>query len=356
MEHQVDVDALLEGVHCVTLAEAVEDPCHYVRSGVRPILGVVADKYEEGLDPRDRWVWPGLARSPLGCTSAYMATDLDQAMRTAYRTDAHFVAYVLQDEEGRVLAHHPRLTIDGRGLVERAGFNIKMTVRVADIDNPGHQKWTPELLSEAVKKLSHPMFAGCIVYTTSAGLRIIEAGDRWLSIEEHQHVLPAWLARIQRETGLVPDAACKDWTRHFRLPRVVRDRVPTKPQGKWTYSLYEVGDVVVPTVPKLTERQRISAAVMRVPVRDDRAVERAEAYIKKIGIPVCGAGTCEKTTFRVACILIEGFALPPQIATHLLQQWSDRGDHRWGKGAISRKVEGAVRVAQDVGHMLRGGR
>jgi hypothetical protein len=159
----------------------------------------------------------------VGIVPCYQVTDLSRALDDTHATDAHFVCYVLR-ERGAPAAMQPRVNKPGLPAVVAFGWQVTIDVLAADIDNPEHCDWTPELLELAHEQDAHLLAMGCGVYYTEHGRRAIAPLSHPIVVgeEDVEGVLAAWLGMLEREAGVHPDPACRDWTRHFRLPHVRR--------------------------------------------------------------------------------------------------------------------------------------
>lgn len=155
--------------------------------------------------------------------AVYICTHVDRVLSDAYPSDAHFVAYILHDENGSPLREQPRINKGGLQPEHRAlVYNL-----VADVDNPKHAKWrSDEDAIAAVDRVSK-LVPTAAVYATSAGLRIIQPITRPLPPEDAEVALASWFGELLRR-GINADPDCLDWTRHFRCPHVVRDGRPFK--------------------------------------------------------------------------------------------------------------------------------
>lgn len=177
---------------------------------------------------------------------------LDVAMRRAHHTDAHFVCYNLRDSQ-----EWPRLKKVCLPHILQAGDAVLMPYIAIDIDNPGHEPWDlpkcswcgyeheggPENCSAAekvqpqsgIEKVSNfldliqafsdywwPAAKWSYLYTTRAGVRIFYTLTEPLSPEDWELCTRRLIAEFKAQNFDV-DPACKDWTRIFRLPDVMRD-------------------------------------------------------------------------------------------------------------------------------------
>jgi hypothetical protein len=100
--------------------------------------------------------------------------------------------------------------------------HVEVGVFLCDVDNPGHSDWTDELRAEAARQdaeLDVLKTAG--IYYTSHGRRIVQPIAEVIPAGEVEPYLRRWLCELE-VAGVAVDWACRDWTRHFRLPNVKR--------------------------------------------------------------------------------------------------------------------------------------
>jgi len=83
-------------------------------------------------------------------------------------------------------------------------------------------------------------------------------------------------------------------------------------------------------------------------------LESARAYIGRLPLAVSGQRGHD-ATFRVACCLVNGFALAPDDALKLLQEYNERLAGRWTEHELRHKIDDAGRVPHQhpKGHLLR---
>jgi hypothetical protein len=169
---------------------------------------------------RDRRV-PGWPKYEHG-ERAYVLP-LGAALMREYSTDAHFTQYVTPI----------RRRLNGDALEQLEG--VELGVIVFDIDcpavhgtsEPAPQEWRDDLRSklEALAQVHADPF----VYFTRGGARVVFAQSTPTVLrarddaQKWRREYAITLAYFERRFGLVFDAACADWTRLFRLPRVVRE-------------------------------------------------------------------------------------------------------------------------------------
>lgn len=146
-----------------------------------------------------------------------------EMLETEWQTDAHFTCYYVKGLDRWPRINKPALA----GLL--AEDNPVLTdVFVFDYDLPGHAEWTPESLLEfavaleAIEKHSVLLPVWHTLYTTLHGARLLYRLSEPLPVAKAEQHL-CWMIRLLGEAGLAVDPACKDWTRLFRCPRVLRD-------------------------------------------------------------------------------------------------------------------------------------
>ena len=82
-------------------------------------------------------------------------------------------------------------------------------------------------------------------------------------------------------------------------------------------------------------------------------LERARRYIGKCPSAVSGQQG-SKATFRVACVLVHGFALPADTALALLREWNQTCQPPWSEAELARKINSALATSpkDTLGHLL----
>lgn len=142
-------------------------------------------------------------------------------LATPYPDDRHFVLYVVADREGKPLQRFPRLRKEHLGLVRQRGFDVLLGARAADIDTlVDHAPITPEQIEQIRTALArYP----AVLYFTRGGARLVQPLKEILSPEQYEASVYRWLMELRALLpGFKIDFACKDWTRLFRCPRVIR--------------------------------------------------------------------------------------------------------------------------------------
>jgi hypothetical protein len=144
----------------------------------------------------------------------YRVRELREALGHRYHTDAHLVCYVVRGAERQPRINKPGLPHFGRP--------VEMDVFFADVDNPEHAAWTDEMADAAREQydtLEILQTAG--IYHTAHGRRIVQPLAKPIPVQEVEPYIRDWFLRLER-SGLAVDWACRDWTRHYRLPNVNR--------------------------------------------------------------------------------------------------------------------------------------
>jgi hypothetical protein len=199
-----------------------------------------------------------------------------EAAATAFPFDAHFCAYA-QPGIARRLAGQAALA-----------YHPKMVLVVFDVDGPDH-KCTPEWWDgerAKIKALFKAHGQG-YVYTTRGGYRIVYGLADELTLEtptdaaRWRESYLEWIAALKRDFAIECDDKCGDWTRLFRLPRVMRDGEPATPIAE----LGEAGRMTAWRQPYVDADDprvlRTASTPIDVPepapVEDDKLVEAAYA-------------------------------------------------------------------------------
>lgn len=199
---------------------------------------------------------------------AHPTLPLVEAFGLDHRCDAHLTCYTIETSHGLIREAIPRLTkplvagldrmrqeeyereAEGSITKEQRIFahiqRIVGTMLALDFDLPEHVRWTDahreqveRLLAEA--SLRWPILnTPTVFYTTSGGFRLV-----WVLSEAVDVHGPGGLEDLlfglvaqAHIAGLTVDRACKDWTRLFRLPRVVRADKPAVEAQTWQQPYY----------------------------------------------------------------------------------------------------------------------
>lgn len=156
----------------------------------------------------------------------HRAVPLSQALKTRYKTYAHFAPYTVHGE-----TRWPRLNKPALPLLREIGKEVTNSVTCLDWDSDGHT----EIDEDDYVKIAKEIVAACkalnlpeptLIYRTRAGCRVI-----WV----HDPVEPEKAESFNRYLILqfLKKGICFDnrwpWNNLFALPFVVRDGVPLDP-------------------------------------------------------------------------------------------------------------------------------
>ena len=148
-----------------------------------------------------------------------------------------------------------------------------------------------------------------------------------------------------------------DWTRHFRLPLVVRDGKPT----------YPANDVTGPwgRIPRFTEftpikfntykpRHKPSTAPLLPPLKADRYIlKQAIEYSTHQPQAVAGAGG-HNLTLSIALALTRGFSLDTDLAYKILERWNYRNTPPWKPKELQKfLMNGSKRLDIPFGYLIK---
>ena len=192
------------------------------------VRGVAAPGYR---DQTHDWRAPkGSPENTARVDACGTLTSLDEAMHGQYLTDAHAVSYTLW-HTGVQLDRTPRINKTGLPWLESQGYELRVEVLFADVDNDGHAAWNRELLDAYQTLWSSSKTQGlqhCGRYLTNHGYRVVWLCDKTCPVKDAEGLIRCCWSHLA-EAGIKADPACKDWTRLYRLPRVQRNGRPTTP-------------------------------------------------------------------------------------------------------------------------------
>jgi hypothetical protein len=233
---------------------------------------------------------PGSPGNTRGIRAECVAMDLVAALNAEHRTDAHCFTYAVPGMD-----RTPRLT---KGMlswfIEQTGKTPVTTCFMADVDNPGHAPWDAtahETFEETWANAPALLTAG--VYFSKHGWRVVQPLTVPIPVTESEAYLARWL-RILEAQGIPVDWACRDWTRYFRLPCVLRDGRPYRSPIVRLERMVRVA--IEPLPPELLEQARTKtkrsarATVAVGPVAWDTAVPKHwRARVETLAAAVRGA-------------------------------------------------------------------
>lgn len=270
-----------------------------------------------------------------GITAALEVQDLGNALTTRWNEDAHMVCYVVRDGLRRPLTRQPRVNKGGAAWVREQGFELAAEVFVADVDNPQHGPWTPELRAKFDDaRLRHRMLSTAGIYVTAHGWRIVQPLVRAMPVEAFESALRAWLIELCA-SGIETDLGCADWTRLFRLPLVRRDG---RPQNGELFL-----ERMRPIEPPATTSARSGRAASGKPRRPDGVRVVAElpaAWVDKVA-PIAAAVAATPGSRHAISLALAGTLLgrraPPEYVPAIVEACA----LAWGSTTVDTKRKNA---------------
>jgi hypothetical protein len=163
----------------------------------------------------------GFAPDRLNVENEFRIMELRQALEKTYYTDAHLVTYIVEDIE-----RQPRIRKAGLELYRKLNQKqLFVECFLCDVDTPEHRPWTEQQYAEArTQDATLPILSTAGVYYTKNGRRIVQPLATPLEVSEVEPNLLFWLIQLY-DAGVPADFQCRDWTRHYRLPHVTRDKI-----------------------------------------------------------------------------------------------------------------------------------
>ncbi len=271
-----------------------------VWTGAEPLVAVAEDKFIKGRN------------TPTEQTPMAMVLPLREALEKSWGTDAHFHTYLgaaTNSEQYFDLRQFgfPRVNKTALAHTRAHGMEILHPIIALDYDN--HEAgstekapWTDESLAafacDFQNALQQPYLAAWAphffaFYTTRNGCRLIYALDRPVTSEVWEKKVAGILEAFSR-VNLPFDFACKDSTRFFRLPRVMRDGKMTEPEVLEIQGTYASTASIPEGISDFTETAR------RLTVRPTSGKRPTPAECQKILTVLGESGRLVATTFKTA--------------------------------------------------------
>lgn len=220
---------------------------------------------------------PGSAGNTHRVEAVGHRVDLVEALTRTWDYDAHALAWSVASVDPVPRVAKGRVA----WFAEQIGEEPRASVLSADVDNPEHRDWTDEDRDAfEATWATCPMLTDAGVFLTRGGWRIVQPLERALPVAEFEAVLWRWLLDL-KAAGVVIDRSCRDWTRLFRLARVLREDPKTRRKTPFNgeVRIDRMREIPVPTVPVLVARAPSrTAAKARAPV-DDAVVAAAERAV-----------------------------------------------------------------------------
>lgn len=157
------------------------------------------------------------------CQEVMSLTDM---LNRQYRTDAHFTCYNLTG-----FPQWPLLNKSILSEIREEEHDIVLAYMAFDWDNDNHSEWTNDSITEFSNVIHNckdsTLNSWSAIYTTLHGARIIYTMSQTAPADEAEQHL-AWMFHRFKENGFTRiDESCKDYTRRFRCPQVIRDNKPS---------------------------------------------------------------------------------------------------------------------------------
>ena len=146
-------------------------------------------------------------------------TDAAQAIEARHPTDAHAVGYLLPGHGpcGRMRLGHAAPLIE-------AGTEPVLAWVFCDIDNEGHERWTPEEAAAHWQNFQGPAETdGAGFYSTRGGYRLLWYLAEPIPVSLAQSYLKQFFSYLRAEGVPVDPEVVEQWNTLYRLPKVHRD-------------------------------------------------------------------------------------------------------------------------------------
>lgn len=170
------------------------------------LLAVAPDKFSRAVGSTSA------SRKPP--RALYEPMPIADALARSYDSDAHAVGYIADGDPS-----HAQFRLAKTAPAEQLAA-ARFTTILVDIDNANHAPWTEDLCADAIARYqSSALPFG--VYHTAHGARFVMPLSTPVPVLEAEPLIRRALFLLDAE-GFRVDWACKDWTRHFRMPNVVR--------------------------------------------------------------------------------------------------------------------------------------
>lgn len=169
---------------------------------------------------------------------------LRSAMETEHPTDAHLTCYALIDDEGNHIPEIPLMKKQVIRQIKAEGGELHQTCIGLDWDCPGHLPLTPQdlcgFLDSFFKacELDERLAQWAVFYTTRHGCRVFYDLTDSVPVEDGERYMTSLLKEFKAH-NIDFDISCRDWTRRYRLPKVVRDGMHTKDERIFDLQIHD---------------------------------------------------------------------------------------------------------------------
>lgn len=168
---------------------------------------------------------------------------LKDALEKEFDSDAHLTCYVLKDKDGNTGAI-PLMKKSVLKQIQAEGGNLLTTCIGLDWDTPGHAPLTTEMLIDFLEKLlaggalDERLGSWRAYYTSRHGTRVFYELVEPVPVEDAEKYVTSIIKEWEKH-NLHFDTNCRDWTRRFRLPKVVRDGLATQDEKMFDLQIQE---------------------------------------------------------------------------------------------------------------------
>ena len=166
------------------------------------------------------------------------------ALNTEHPSDAHITCYALS-AGGKALGQIPLMTKGVLKQVQKDGGELVTTCIGLDWDCPGHVKLSPALLMGfltsflAACELDERLGSWTAYYTTRHGARVFYDLVEPVKVEDGEKYVTSIIKEFKKHNVMF-DTACRDWTRRYRLPKVLRDGLATSKEPMFELQVRDI--------------------------------------------------------------------------------------------------------------------
>lgn len=169
---------------------------------------------------------------------------LRDAMEAEHASDAHLTCYALIDDQDNYIPEIPLMKKQVLRQIKAEGGSLHQTCIGLDWDCPGHLPLTMKDLCGfldtflAACALDERLAQWTTFYTTRHGCRVFYDLLDSVPVEDGERYVTSLLHEFKTH-GVDFDISCRDWTRRFRLPKVVRDGIHTKDEKIFDLQIHD---------------------------------------------------------------------------------------------------------------------
>lgn len=221
-----------------------------------PHIAIAHKKTTKGVDALKTPAEVEFFRS--NCLDVMPVSDM---LNIKHRTDAHFVCYAMNKD----FTMWPRLNKSVLADIRAQGYDIVLNYFAFDWDNEDHSDWDETTLTaflDKVNTVQDPIISlWYSFYTTKHGARFIYRLSDPIPVDVAEYHLAWMIQHFQNNGWSNIDSSCKDWTRLFRCPQVMRDGIATWEQDYFVMPTSQ--DVILPvsvlgkTTPAIVAKKQV---------------------------------------------------------------------------------------------------